>query len=425
MSTVYAADLFCGAGGSSTGLSAACSDAGLGLDLLAVNHWDVAISTHSANHPHAKHLCESLDNVNPRKATKRERLNILIASPECIHHSNARGGKPMSDQSRASAWHVLRWAEALYIDNILIENVREFSDWGPLGVDGRPLKSKRGHTFHAFLKALESLGYRVDYRVLNAADYGDATTRNRLFVQARRNSPIVWPEPTHAPSFATQDLFGTKQAWKPARGIIDWSIPSASIFSRKRPLAAATVERIKAGLQRFGGKSAEPFLVVLRNHCDAQSLDRPAPTITAGGEHLGLCQPFIMPLNHGAGDNRAYSIEQPMQTITSVDAWGLVEPLILKYYGTGEMKGVGEPLPTVTAKDRFGLVEFDGRRLDIRFRMLQPHELAAAMGFPAHYQFAGNREQRVKQIGNAVPVNLARAICAELIRGYARKASAA
>lgn len=448
---IAAADLFCGAGGTSTGLALAAGDMQRKVDLLAVNHWPVAVETHQRNHPWARHLCESLDNVNPRKVVERERLNLLVASPECTHHSNARGGKPMSDQSRASAWHVLRWAEALYIDNILIENVEEFRTWGPLGVNGRPLKSKKGETFTGFLKALESLGYTVDYRVLNAADYGGATTRERLFIQARRRKAIRWPNQTHGPTGKQASLFERKP-WRPAREIIDWSLPGQSIFKRKKPLAPATMERIAAGLKKFGGKNADPFLVVLRNHAAGRSLDEPVPALTAGGNHVGICQPFIvpffgerdgqqprchdinaplptvtghgsgglvqpfiMPLNHGKGDHRSYDMAKPFPTVTSIDAWSMVEPFLVKYNGTGKANAVDEPLDTVTAKDRFGLVECDGYLLDIRFRMLQWHELSAAMGFPADYWFAGNREQKVKQIGNSVEVNQARALAKEML----------
>ena len=125
--TLRVADLFCGAGGTSTGLAMACAAAGQPIDLTAVNHWPIAIETHAANHPWARHLCESLDGVDPRKVIPGGRLDVLTASPECIHHSNARGGKPMDDQSRASAWHVLRWADALRPTWILVENVREFA----------------------------------------------------------------------------------------------------------------------------------------------------------------------------------------------------------------------------------------------------------------------------------------------------------
>jgi DNA (cytosine-5)-methyltransferase 1 len=230
---LHAADLFCGAGGTSTGLVQAAHEVGYDeVKLVAVNHWDVAIATHTANHPGAKHLCETLDNVNPRTAVPSGYLDILVASPECIHHSNARGGTPMNDQSRASAWHICRWAEALYIKTILVENVPEFESWGPLGSNGRPLESKKGALFQNFLDALRSLGYTVDYKLLNAANYGDATSRTRLFVMAKRGRcKIEWPTPTHTADGATT-LFGPTQKWRAAREIIDWSLEGHTRVSR-------------------------------------------------------------------------------------------------------------------------------------------------------------------------------------------------
>lgn len=495
--TITAADLFCGAGGTSSGLARACSKLGIGLDLLAINHWDVAIKTHTLNHPNAKHLCENLDAVDPRKLISN-RLNLLVASPECTHHSVARGGKPINDQSRASAWHVVRWAEALMPDNILVENVREFQTWGPIGSNNRPLKSRQGETFQAFLTSLRSLGYNVDYKVLNAADYGDATTRERLFVQARRGRrKISWPEPTHSRSGEFQ-LFGERKRWRAAKDIIDWSLKGDSIFSRKKPLAPSTLKRIEAGLRKFGGVKAEPFIVVLRNHADAKSVNDPLPTITAGGQHVGVCQPFligaggpngaakpksvnvplntvlaenhiglvepfILQVNHEGSDHsrckpvndplpvlttkngyglcetgltpvdspesfmlhlnrnndNPVPISSPMQTITATSSdFGLVEPFLVKFYGTGGAVSADNPLDTITAKDRFGLVEIGGEKyyLDIRFRMLQPHELAEAMSFGKQYKFSGNRSSMVKQIGNAVPCGLAQALCQEILR---------
>ena len=213
--TLNACDLFCGGGGSSTGLTRACRDLGLKLKLTAINHWQTAIATHSKNHPEATHLCESLDNLNPRRVIPSGRLDLLLASPECIHFSNARGDVPMNDQCRASAWHIVRWAEALDIKSILIENVREFQKWGPLNAKGRPIKSRQGETFQAFLNALRSLGYAVDYGEFVAASSGDPTTRRRLFIQAQKGRrKVVWPEPTHAadPDPQQGSLFGAEGA---------------------------------------------------------------------------------------------------------------------------------------------------------------------------------------------------------------------
>jgi len=364
-STIRIADLFCGAGGSSTGAMQAAALTGRKTELVAVDHWDKAIETHASNHPEARHLCESLDNIDPRKLFPKG-LDVLLASPECTHHSNARGGMPMSDQSRSTAWHVLRWAEALQPREILVENVREFMTWGPLGANGRPLKSRQGETFRAWGRGLRSLGYRVDFRVLNAADYGDPTTRKRLFVRASKGrSAVRWPEQTHT---ETPELFGC-DPWRPAREIIDWGIESQSIFTRSKPLARKTLERIMAGLRKFGG--IEFF----------------------------------------------HSVDAPMPVIDTNPRYALCEPFIISYYGAGGCYTVGTPLPTVTTRDRFGLVQ--PMALDIRFRMLQPSELAAAMGFPADYAFFGNKGDVVRQIGNAVPVNTATQLCRAMMGGLA------
>ncbi|MFH1741193.1 MAG: DNA cytosine methyltransferase, partial [bacterium] len=281
--TIKAADLFCGAGGTSTGLYLAAEKLKRKIDLLAVNHWPIAIDTHSANHLFARHMCESLDKVNPREVVPEGKLDILVASPECTHHSVARGGRPINDQSRASAWHVLRWAEALMPRIILIENVREFRTWGPIGTNKRPLKSRKGETYHAFLNSLRSLGYRVEDKVLNAANYGDPTTRERLFIIALKgNRHVHWPEPTHTET-GENTLFGKTKKWRTARDIIEWDRESRSIFTRKRPLSPNTMRRIFAGLEKFSGL---PFLAMLYGTNDARSVDRPAPTVTGGGGHM-------------------------------------------------------------------------------------------------------------------------------------------
>ncbi len=451
--TIFAADLFCGAGGSSTGLMQAAGRLGYAVDLLAVNHWDVAIATHSENHPLADHRCESLDNVDPRKAIPGGKLDLLVASPECTHHSRARGGRPMSDQSRASAWHVLRWCEALDVRNVLIENVPEFMDWGPLDDDNLPIKKQKGRIFKAFINTLKSIGYRVDFRVLNAADYGDATTRKRLFILACKGRKVVWPEPTHG-KFG-DDMFGTRPTWRAAREIINWDLKGDSIFTRKKPLSPNTLKRIEAGLRKYGGMA---FVMGQQSKSAPRLLDYPIPTIATKGA-ISLVEPFIVPVNHGVGDYRTHSIDAPMPTITAFDAlalaepflveyhgttgsrertqsldtplptidtsnrFGLVEPFLIEYYGNGGAESVDKPLHTVTGRDRFGLVEpcmFQDElgkqyQMDIRFRMLHPSELAAAMSFPADYKFTGNREQVVKQIGNAVPVSTASILCQSLI----------
>lgn len=477
MKNLQIADLFCGAGGTSAGAVEAAEILGYQTSLTAINHWGVAIATHQANHPDSRHLCTSLDNINPLHLYKEDELDVLWASPECTHHSCARGGKPINDQSRSTAWCVVRWAEALRPKHILVENVPEFETWGAIGTNGRPLATKRGATFLAWVGALESLGYVVGWRVLCAADYGDPTTRRRLFVQCvRGRRKIVWPNPTHCPA-GEVDMFGSRKPWATARNsVIDWSLPGKSIYERKYPLSKKTMERIMDGLNKFGLK---PFIVPQQTNPTPKSVDVPLPTVCAEGsqaklveafimsaggpvcsprsvdlpvgtvlcrDHRAIVEPFLVPQNSSNGPR---SIDTPAPTVTTTSrgiglveaallpqggggvlrpvdepvptvhcdgAIALVEPYLISYYGTGGPKSVDNPLKTVTAKDRMGLVRpevvIDGQRyrLDIRFRMLQPHELAAAQGFRKDYKFTGNKSDRVKQIGNAVPRRLARAL---------------
>lgn len=471
-------DLFCGAGGESTGIVQALR--GSRYDLAAVNHWDVAIETHRRNHPQARHYQADIQALSPLEVVgARDRLDLLWASPECTHHSVARGGRPCSDQSRASAWLILKWLSEVYVHRVILENVPEFTGWGPLGRDGKPLKSKKGETFKAFIHALEHMGYRVEWKYLCAADYGDPTTRTRFFLQAvRGRGAIAWPRPTHA---QVPGLFG-EQPWIPARNVIDWTIRGKSILNRDRPLAPATMRRIEAGIRRYWGKWAEPFLVILRGTGVSRETSDPLPAVTAGGNHLGLVEPFMVVSRgqstsrdidqptptvtcSGAGhiglvepfmvphygerpgqDPRTHEIGQPVPTIPASGGgkfglvepfflqvthggrlvngtnplptvtcakrgeFGVVSPLILHQCSAGRPRSVDEPLPPVLTRGAISLVEGEPVSLDITFRMLQPHELAAAQGFPREYWFAGNKGDQVKQIGNAVPVNEARAL---------------
>lgn len=501
---IDAADLFCGAGGTSTGLIDAAKSLDLDVRLVAINHWDVAIATHSRNHPGVTHYNSDLVNVDPRQAVPGGKLRLLVASPECTHFSRARGGKPKSKQSRASVKYVLRWVRSLDIEDVLIENVPDFLSWGPLhpcscGIGshfdkehaagcqfGKPVKERKGEYFYRFVRKLEHLGYKVAWRVLNAANYGDPQTRKRLFIIARKSRPIVWPEQTHHQKGG--DMFGSLPSWRPAREIIDWSIKGESIFSRKKPLRPNTMRRIMAGLKKYGLKSfvlgqqsgssarqidepiptiatagaialVTPFILGHPNTAfdNIHSIDEPLQTITGTSSDMALIEPYIVPLNHG-DDLRSYDINKPMPTITSVDAWGLVQPYLVEYHGDNDshprVKSVNDPLPTIDTSNRIGLaqpylveyhgtggchsideplktltgtdvfglawpliLDVDGKQylIDILYRMLTPRELARGMSFPDWYEFSGNREEVVKQIGNSVPRLTAKALISKLL----------
>lgn len=489
------ADLFAGAGGCTTGALQAAERRGIACRVTAVNHWPTAVETHTRNHPEARHFCASIETLDPRAAIPSGKLDLLIAAPECTHHSSARGGRPINDQSRASAWHILRWLELLRVDHVLIENVPEFRTWGPLGAKNRPLKSGEGQTFRAFIAAVESYGYRVEWKILNAADFGAATSRRRLFIMARRGrQSIAWPASTHSKT-GGRTLFGGTRKWRAAREIIDWTLPSQSIFARRKALKPATMRRIVEGLRRFGGPQLEPFLLHLTHGGRVRSVDAPLPTLTGANRgELGVAEPFIVPFL-GERDGqlpRTRSVDEPLQTVTASNPIGIVEPFIAAYYGDGEgrtprVHSLNEPLPTaptenrfgivepfvlqqqsggvarpvdqpvptiaakgavslvepyltkytstgqaysvdqpidtITTRDRFGLVQpvIDGYTLDIRFRMLQPHELSAAMGFPREYVFTGTKGDIVRQVGNAVVCEMARALCGAIFDAKARR----
>lgn len=483
--------MFCGAGGTSTGLALACEEIGLNVHLTAINHWDIAVSSHEKNHPWATHLCQRVEATDPTKIVPSGMLDLLVASPECTHHSIARGGKPIQDQKRASPWYILPWLSRIYTKAVLIENVPEFRTWGPLGANGRPLKSKKGETFRAFIHAIRAQGYSVSYRVLNAADYGDATSRKRLFIIAKRgNNLLKWPQQTHSKNGKVK---GTLK-WRSAREIIDWSLEGKSIFNRKKPLAPATMKRIMAGLEKYGSPELKPFLVIMHGtnehsiRSSAKSLDEPVPSLTTTG-HVAVVEPFVLgqqscsaprtveeplptistsgaiskidafilpPLgyyHHDGKSNPPRDLDDPLQTITQRGGGHLVSAHIQSHFGerTGQKPrtiSIDDPLPTITSrepalvegilynyhgkntsycsidspapcfgtKQQVALIQpvLNGWKLDIKFRMLQPHELAGAMGFE-NYEFTGNKQQIVRQIGNAVAVNMAKALCSSLI----------
>ena len=414
---VSMADLFCGAGGSSNGVLRAAEEVGAEVRLTAVNHWDVAIATHSANHPGARHFCRDLDRAKPFELVPERSVDILWASPSCTEHSYAKGGHGVDDQKRESAWSVPRMAEAWHPKIIIVENVRQFVKWGPiepvflrsgkpkLDRKGnqvyRPIKARAGETFRAWFAAVEACGYAGSWELLNAADYGEAQTRTRLFMAfVAQGIRWEWPAPTHARRDSLEVSAGIRKPWVPARTILDPNAVSQSIFDRERPLAENTMRRIEAGIRRYCSDGvAEAFLVVLRRHADACSLDGPTPTVVANGGHLALAEPLLKPfvlgqhggsvargvesplptiatdgaisliepflvdVRHGEEDpaRRLRSVEDPIATVTAKNGAGIVEPFIASYYGAkdGEprTRSLDEPLPTIPTENRFAVVE--------------------------------------------------------------------
>ena len=449
-------DNFAGGGGASTGIELAT---GKSVD-IAINHDPEAIRMHKANHPHTKHYCEDVWQVDPVKACKGHPVGLAWFSPDCKHFSKAKGGKPKDKFIRGLAWVACRWAGLVRPRVIMLENVEEFKTWGPLNRGHHPIKSKQGKTFEKFVQQLQDLGYEVQFRELVAADYGAPTMRKRFFMIARCDgNSILWPEPTHAPRDSEEVKAGLLKPYVGAHTQIDFNRPCPSIFDTSkeikekygiravRPLAPKTMERIARGLKKFVLDNPEPFIVPIgygerkgqkpRIH----SIENPLPTIVGSGKHY-LCAPALIQYHSetAKGEVRGQTIEDPIMTVDGSNRYGLVtsflskfyktgigqdvrEPLgtvtanaggghfgevrafLIKYYGDATGQDIKNPLDTITSRDRFGLVTIDGtdyQIVDIGLRMLEPRELYGCQGFPNDYiidhDFEGHTYPRSEQV---------------------------
>ena len=359
-------DNFAGGGGASTGIELAT---GRVVD-IAINHDPDAILMHRTNHPHTMHYQASVWDVDPVEVCRGRPVGLAWFSPDCKHFSKAKGGKPVDKNIRGLAWIVLRWAGTVRPRVIILENVEEFQTWGPFR-RGHPVKSKTGQTFRQWLGQLEALGYTVEWRELVAADYGAPTTRKRFFLIARSDErPIVWPEPTHAPADSQEVKAGTKKPWRSAAEIIDWNLPTPSIFATKeevrerygvaavRPLARNTMRRVARGVDKFVIRSASPFLVIV-NHAGefrGQGLAEPIQTITAKHGY-GVASPVMAPLTmHNNQNAVGTSITDPVNTITGTGAGGhqmLITPTLAAIGQTGggdRCRSMEEPTHTQVSK---------------------------------------------------------------------------
>ncbi len=385
-------DLFCGAGGESQGIHWAAEKNGVDIEMFSINHWERAIETHSKNFPQYEAICKDILDLDPLRVVPQRDVELLWASPACTHFSVARGGKPMDEQSRCTPFTVGDWLEKLNVKRFIIENVPEFTSWGPLGDDMRPIQDAKGDTFMAYIQLIKSLGYDVDWKVINAADFGAPTTRRRLFIQGVKKGSgkrLMWPEATHAamPGFGADSLLtsGLKH-WVPARSIIDWSQPKKPISMKRKPLAESTMQKVVDGIQKFWTSTE--------------------------------CEPFIARFN--SGKNRVHSIHNPLPVLDCSNRYALVEPIVMGFYGNPTFTPVSKPLPTLTCKDRFGLLEgysVDGKAVqDISLRMLTVKEIQQAQSFPSSYWFSGNHADQVKQIGNSVCPKAAQALAEDSFR---------
>lgn len=357
MSEPLIIDMFAGGGGASLGIERAT---GRKID-IAINHNAAAIRMHAANHPGALHLQDDVRKVKPLAVVGGRAVDLLWASPDCTHHSKAKGGKPRSKRLRGLAWMVVRWLKLTQPNLLFLENVEEFAQWGPLLDDGRPCPFRKGESFKRWIRAIKSLGYKVEWRVLVAADFGAPTTRKRLYLIARRDGrPIVWPDPTHAkdPGGNLHTMHLAK--WRSAAECIDWTIPCPSIFERKKPLAENTQKRIAEGIRRYVIECAEPFLVGIDNASGSGvwAGDEPLRTVT-GENRFGLVAPSLVQTGYGEREGqspRVMDITQPLGTVLGENHRALCAAFLAKHYTGVVGQAAGDPLGTVTAVDHHSAV---------------------------------------------------------------------
>lgn len=404
-------DNFAGGGGASTGIEAAMERP---VD-IAINHDPAAVALHEVNHPLTQHFCESVWDVDPRKVTAGRPVGLAWFSPDCKHFSKAKGGKPVEKKIRGLAWVVMRWVATVRPRVIMLENVEEFTTWGPLvrNENGEcyPCQKNKGRTFRSFVNALEHHGYNVEWRELRACDYGAPTIRKRLFLVARCDGEaITWPEPTHGDPKSETVKSGRLKPWRTAAEIIDWTVPCPSIFERSRPLAEATLRRIAKGVQRYVVEAEDPFIVptsrkhkskkgaFLTEHANASSarvfnaeeplrtqcaetkgghfalvsptlvqtgygerpgqsprvpgLDKPLGTVVAGGQKHGLVSAFLAKHYGGVVGS---DLQNPIGTVTTVDHHSLVMANLVRNFGKNLGAAVADPTLTITSKSKDGL----------------------------------------------------------------------
>lgn len=355
-------DLFCGAGGTSTGVEKARFNNEQCAKVIAcVNHDKNAIASHAANHPDALHFTEDIrtlelspliTHLEKYRRQYPDAIVVLWASLECTNFSKAKGGQPRDADSRTLAEHLFRYIEAINPDFIQIENVEEFMSWGEVDENGKPISMDKGKSYNRWVANVMQYGYRFDHRILNAADYGAYTSRKRFFgIFAKGDLPIAFPKPTHSKGGSD-----TTKKWKAVKDVLDFEDEGNTIF-REKPLSENTLKRIYAGLIKFVAGGKEAFIVKYNSMSqtgkyNAPGIDEPCPTV-ATQNRLGVASvSFLSKQYGGSPEGKNISVEEPAGTVTTIDHHAFVSA----YYGNGYNHSVEQPAPTLTTKDRFSLV---------------------------------------------------------------------
>jgi C-5 cytosine-specific DNA methylase len=367
-------DLFCGAGGTSTGVESAQLDNEQCARVVAcVNHDKNAIASHMANHPEALHFTEDIrtlelsplvTHLGKMRELFPDTFVVLWASLECTNFSKAKGGQPRDADSRTLAEHLFRYISALDPDYIQIENVEEFMSWGEMDESGKPISMDKGRLYCRWVNNVKRYGYRFDHRILNAADFGAYTSRKRFFgIFAKRGLPIVFPEATHAKE-AQRTLFGSLAKWKPVKEVLDFTDEGLSIFGRSKPLSEKTLERVYAGGIKFVAGGKEAFLSrynTVRPQDTCKSIDEPCGVLTTENRFAKVQCHFLSKYFSGHPESKNISIDGPAHTIKCKDNHALItSDFLAAYYGNGNnVRSVNMPCPAITTVPKQRLVFID------------------------------------------------------------------
>lgn len=407
---IYWIDLFCGAGGTSTGIHLA------GQTVVAcVNHDADAIAAHKENHPKTIHLTEDIRDLKVvyklaeivREIRNNDPFAVISiwASLECTNFSIAKGGQPRDADSRTLANSMFSYLSILDPEYFWVENVKEFRSWGPLDKNGKPLKRDCGYDYMFWMNEIRKFGYLSDEKILNAADFGSCQSRKRLFIQFPKvNLPFSWPEQTHSKNGGDDGLFPIFK-WRPVREVLDFNDEGKSIFQRKKDLSPKTLDVISKGIIKAMKESEETFLFKYYGNGDNyNSINSPAGTVTTKDRFAKITMIFNQ---YKTGS--LSSVNKPCGSLTTNPKQSVVTFLLNPSHG-GHTTSINQPSPTIIARQdkapiylikaimsEYGIV-------DIKLRMLKIPELLQIQGFPIDYKLKGNQKEQKKQIGNAVDV---------------------
>jgi len=368
---IYWIDLFCGAGGTSTGIHLANPNTKV---LACVNHDANAIKSHFENHPDAHHFTEDIRDfavvlklkkiVDDIRENEPDAIINIWASLECTNFSKAKGGQARDADSRTLAEHMFMYLQEIEPDYFWVENVREFMSWGPLDENGKPISRTEGKDYVKWIEKVRSYGFRSDSKLLNSANYGAYQSRERLFIQfAKYDLPIQWPDQTHTKDKIESTLFPMEK-WKPVREVLDLEDEGVSIFQRKKELSDNTLKRIYAGLLKFVANGHEVFTKrynggKIHPEQKVNSIEKPMGTICTGGTHALVKSVFIQQRNSGEPNSKVISVDRPARTVTNTGGNQEIVTAshLSTYYGNFGLHSIESPSPTITTKDRVTKVD--------------------------------------------------------------------